>query len=132
MKTLKILFPLILIPTLIGCGGGTTLIQSTSISVGQVSTTKSDYISYSCVKCDGTLTYRLTVKESQALEIKSTAKIEKGALTVTLINAKDEEKYKQIIVEDLNYIIPLEEYGKYKISVVCDDFKGNFTFSWSK
>ena len=85
MKTLKILFPLIFIPTLIGCGGGTTLIQSTSISVGQVSTTKSDYISYSCIKCDGTLTYRLTVKESQALEIKSTAKIEKGAITVTLI-----------------------------------------------
>ena len=115
-----------------GCGGGTTLSQNTSISVGQVSSTKNNSISYSCIKCDGTLTYRFTVKESDALEIRSTASIEKGALTVTLTDSDNQEKYKQIIVEDLNYTIPLEKHGKYKMSVVCDDFKGKFTFDWSK
>ena len=131
MKYLKVLLPILLIPTLTGCGGS-MLDDSKCTSFGAVSSVTSTAISYSVQKADGTLVYSINVKESHALEIKASVELDKGAITVGLKNKDGEEKYKEIIIETTNFSIPIETYGKYKITVICDDFKGKFAFSWSK
>ena len=90
-------------------------------------------ISFSCQKCNGEIVYEIKVKENTDLNIFGNAKINLGALTITVKDELEEEQYYQdIIVDDFDFQITLPESKKYHISIIHDDFKGSYKLNWNK
>lgn len=131
-KSLRKLPILLMTPFLLGCEGTTTIISSMAVMMGAVTKTTSTSISFSCQKASGDITYRINISEKNSTTIKCKTEIIYGALTMTITNSLGQEKYKEILIDDLEFEIPLEETGKYKILVHHDDFKGSYNLDWAK
>ena len=125
---------LFMIPALTGCGiGGTRVVFDHTTSIMSTSNVTGSSISFSCQKCNGEIVYEIKVKENTDLNIYGNAKINLGALTITVKDESEEEQYYQdIIIDDLEFQITLPEAGKYHISIIHDDFKGSYKLNWSK
>lgn len=125
---------LFMIPALTGCGiGGTRVVFDHTTSIMSTSNVTGSSISFSCQKCNGEIVYEIKVKENTDLNIYGNAKINLGALTITVKDESEEEQYYQdIIIDDLEFQITLPEAGKYHISIIHDDFKGLYKLNWSK
>ena len=125
---------LFMIPALTGCGiGGTRVVFDRTTSIMSTSNVTGSSISFSCQKCNGEIVYEIKVKENTDLNIYGNAKLNLGALTITVKDELEEEQYYQdIIIDDLEFQITLPEAGKYHISIIHDDFKGSYKLNWSK
>ena len=117
--------------TLTSCGGTPTVSESgTSLFANRKMTSTS--ISYSCEKDNRNATYTFQVKKNHADEIAFNATVEYGFFTYTLSDSSGVTLKADIVVDDVNYTIPLNGSGKYKLNIITDDFKGTYQFKWSK
>ena len=125
---------LFMIPVLTGCGlGGIRVISDHTTAIMSSSNISGSSISFSCQKCNGEIVYEIKVKENTDLNIYGNAKINLGALTITVKDESEEEQYYQdIIVDDMDFQIALPEPGKFHLSIIHDDFKGSYKLNWNK
>lgn len=131
MKHLRLLLPLLTIPMLVACGD--TKVDNLKLtSIAAVDRTTSTSIYYSCKKAQGTAVYTINVKESRSLDITSSVVLTGGTLGIIVKNSGGDEVYNAALDESLDFVISLEEYGKYKINIQCESFVGSFSFDWSK
>ena len=129
-KRIRILLPILIVPFLTSCRG-TTVTKTSTIELGSITNMSKSSIDYSCQRCDGTATYSLTISKNQSLDMKADFIVELGALTITVMDKKNNlENF--IVVEDYSRTINFENYGSYKIRVVADEFKGSYSFNWAK
>ena len=131
MKHLRLLLPLLTIPMLVACGD--TKVDNLKLtSLAGVDRTTSTSIYYSTKKAQGIAVYTINVKETRSLDITSSVKVDGGTLGILVKNSSGDEVYNVTLDESLDFVIPLQDYGKYKINIQCESFAGSFSFDWSK
>lgn len=127
------LFPLMLVPFLAACdGGGLVVLYDNTVSFMSSSTTTGSKIYLSTQKTNGDIMYKATIDEKKSLTINADVKLQAGAITISIFSMEDEKLFQEIVIEDMNFDIPLNDYGDYKINIIHDDFKGSYTIKWSK
>lgn len=128
--SVKALSTLLIIPFLCSCNSGTILVSDKTTAVAAVSNLKPTEIYFSCQKCEGVSIYSFNVKEGQSKIIKTDVSVDSGSLSFVLTNNDKEEVYKETFTVKANFEIPLENYGKYRIEINHEQFKGSYRLNW--
>ena len=118
------LLPLAFIPFLSACAGSTIIVSNNTTSIMSVSNMSGSEIYFSCKSCKGEIVYQISVGETQSLSIKTDVKIDGGTVTFTVTE--------QGITDNSNFEIPLKDYGKHRVKINHDGFKGSYRLNWSK
>ena len=92
-------------------------------------------IDVSCEYCKGTATYKIKIKEEYSQSVKYDIKVKEGTVSIKVEDNDGKEIANQTLnpAED-NYTgtFELGDYGKYKITMVFEEFSGSYKFDWSK
>ena len=129
--TFKALSTLLIIPLLSSCGGGTILVSDKTTAVAAISNLKPTEIYFSCQKCEGASIYSFEVKETYSKTIKTEISVDSGGLSFVITNSNKEEVYKDSFTVKANFEIPLENYGKYRIEINHEQFRGSYRLNWA-
>ena len=134
MKTpIRQLSILLLTPFLFGCiNSGTALVSDKSTAVASVSNLKPAEIYFSCQRCEGITIYSFNIKEGQSPTVKADVTVESGSLTFTITDSNKETLFSEQHTAKANFDIRLENYGKYRIEITHEKFKGSYRLNWEK
>ena len=129
MKLFKAL-PLLLLAPMTACGSTTTVLRYNFVAATLKTKNTNNSFYLESTRCNGTAIYSFSVKNEETLAIHSDVKLVYGALTVTLKQG-DNELYKDIIIDNFNEDISLKGlHGKFKMTIIHDDYRGSYKFSW--
>ena len=124
---------LLMVPLLTACVfGDTKVVSDNTTAIMSTSNMTSTSISFSCQKCDGVIIYSINVKEENEKAISCNLDLSSGALTIVVKDSEGVELYNNSLNESVNYDIPLESYGKHRIELTHNEFKGSYRLSWAK
>ena len=134
MKPLsKVIIPLLTLPLITGCvASGVYVISDKASSIASISNIKTTEIYYKCQKCDGDIIYGLTIKDNQSTTMKANIIVEEGTLSFKILSSDKTEIYAVELTNPLEYEIPLEKAGKYRLEVSHHSFRGSYKFNWAK
>ena len=126
------LMPMCFICAISACNGSVMIVEDHLTSIFSTTNMTSTSLYFSASKSNGYIVYAINVKEGQSLSIKCNATIDLGALTFDVTKQDEEEAFfHKIVTDNLDFEIPLQEYGKYKIKVIHDEFKGSYCLNWA-
>lgn len=124
---------LISLPLLASCiASGVYVVSDKTTSIASISNIKTTEIYYKCQKSQGDIIYALVIKDNQSTTIKSNVVVEEGSLSLKVTNSDKVEIYNSTLTEPLEYEIPLEKTGKYRLEISHQSFKGSYKFNWAK
>ena len=134
MKKLAIIVPILLLALIfVSCSTSVTFTGVRTMCVRSETKYK---VSLSCETFNGTATYKIKTDEDHARAIHYDINVEDGTLTVEIEDNKGEQLYKDVftpgVFEDKKHRYSLDDYGKYKIKITADGFKGSYAFDWSQ
>ena len=130
-NTLKLLLPVFALPLLCSCSLP-VLSSVMEYELNSKRTSNDHSFTFKCDKAQGTMTYRFKITNKQSLDIKADYTVELGALTVTVMDDDKNEIHNGIIVENGDTVYTVSDYGYYRVEIVCDEFRGGFSFNWAK
>jgi len=134
MKQLaKKLLPLTVLPFLVACGNGTTVVidmHANFIMASRVETNTK--ISLSVQKANGDMTYRITIGDKTSDTLTGDVKVKGGQVSFLVSTMNDEVLYENAFAEDGNFEVKVSEAGKYKIKLNFSDFNGSYVVTWAK
>lgn len=117
---------------IMGCGGTTTIISNKTNSFGAVTSFSSNGIVNSFKKCDGTIIYRINVKEERDPTIYCDITVNSGSLKLTLISMSDEAGEYISFTESQKFEFGVGESGNYKIQIEHNGFAGSYKIKWNQ
>ena len=134
MKQLaKKLLPLTVLPFLVACGNGATVVidmHANFIMASRVETNTK--ISLSVQKANGDMTYRITIGDKTSDTLTGDVKVKGGQVSFLVSTMNDEVLYENAFAEDGNFEVKVSEAGKYKIKLNFSDFNGSYVVTWAK
>lgn len=136
MKKLIIVISILLIAVLfVACNA--TSVRFTGKRVGCVRSENEKDFSLSCESFNGTATYTITLSEETGNIIEYAIEYQEGKLTIEFINPKNEVLYTREVernIKDIQGIYNAKDfaalYGKCKIKITAENFKGSYKFNW--
>ena len=134
MKQLaKKLLPLTVLPFLVACGNGATVVIDMNASFIMASRTEtSTKISLSVQKANGDMTYRITVGDKTSDTLTGDVKVKGGQVSFLVSTMNDEVLYENAFAEGGNFEVKVSEAGNYKIKLNFSDFNGSYIVTWAK
>ena len=134
MKKLAIIVPILLLALIfVSCSTSVTFTGVRTMCVRSETKYK---VSLSCETFNGTATYNIKTDEDHAKSIHYDINVEDGTLTVEIEDNKGEQLYKDVFTPGAEpheyHYYGLTDYGKYKIKITADGFKGSYAFDWSE
>ena len=134
MKPLsKVIIPLLSLPLLASCTlSGVYVISDKTSSIASISNIKTTEIYFKCQKCEGDIIYGLTIKDNQSTTMKTNIIVEEGTLSFKILNNDKTEIYAAELTNPLEYEIPLEKTGKYRLEISHHSYRGSYKFNWAK
>ena len=134
MKQLaKKLLPLTVLPFLVACGNGATVVidmHATFIMASRTET--STKISLSVQKANGDMTYRITIGDKTSDTLTGDVKVKGGQVSFLVSTMNDEVLYENAFAESGNFEVKVSEAGNYKIKLNFSDFNGSYVVTWAK
>ena len=134
MKQLaKKLLPLTVLPFLVACGNGATVVIDMNASFIMASRTEtSTKISLSVQKANGDMTYRITIGDKTSDTLTGDVKVKGGQVSFLVSTMNDEVLYENAFAEGGNFEVKVSEAGNYKIKLNFSDFNGSYIVTWAK
>lgn len=132
MKKLAVVLSVLLLAIIfVSCATSATF---TGTRIGCVSNQESYKVSLSCHSFNGTATYKIKTDEDHARNIHYDITVEEGTLIVEIQDNDGNQLYKDTFTPDSqpeqNHCYGVG-YGKYKIMLTADEFRGSYVFDWS-
>ena len=131
MKKLAVIVPILLLSLIFVSCVSTVFTGTATMCVRSETEYK---VSLSCETFNGSATYKIKTDEDHAKNIHYEITVEEGTLTVEIQDNDGNQLYKDVFTPterpdgDNYYGV---SYGKYKIKVIADGFKGSYLFDWS-
>ena len=134
MKQLaKKLLPLTVLPFLVACGNGATVVIDMNATFIMASRTEtSTKISLSVQKANGDMTYRITIGDKTSDTLTGDVKVKGGQVSFLVSTMNDEVLYENAFAESGNFEVKVSEAGNYKIKLNFSDFNGSYVVTWAK
>ena len=134
MKSIsKKLLPLVVLPFLVACGNGATVILNMNATFIMASRTETNTkISLSVQKANGDMTYRITIGDKTSDTLTGDVKVKGGQVSFVVSTMSDEVLYENAFLEAGNFEVPVSEAGNYKIKINFSDFNGSYVVTWAK
>ena len=134
MKQLaKKLLPLTVLPFLVACGNGATVIIDMHANFIMASRTETNTkISLSVQKANGDMTYRITIGDKTSDTLTGDVKVKGGQVSFLVSTMNDEVLYENAFAEGGNFEVKVSEAGNYKIKLNFSDFNGSYIVTWAK
>ena len=134
MKQLaKKLLPLTVLPFLVACRNGATVVIDMNASFIMASRTEtSTKISLSVQKANGDMTYRITIGDKTSDTLTGDVKVKGGQVSFLVSTMNDEVLYENAFAEGGNFEVKVSEAGNYKIKLNFSDFNGSYVVTWAK
>ena len=134
MKQLaKKLLPLTVLPFLVACGNGATVVIDMNASFIMASRTEtSTKISLSVKKANGDMTYRITIGDKTSDTLTGDVEVKGGQVSFLVSTMNDEVLYENAFAEGGNFEVKVSEAGNYKIKLNFSDFNGSYVVTWAK
>ena len=129
---IKKTLPVFLIPLLAGCVNSARVVSNNTTAIASIQNTSATEIYFSCEKCQGNTTYQFFVTEKNELSVASEVTVAGGSVAFVITDPNNKELYNETLTESANFSIPLETYGKHKLKVVYEAFKGKYKLNWAK
>ena len=138
MKKLTILISILLIVVLsvllVACNG--VSVKMRGVRIGCYRSETQYKISLSCESFDGTAEYTIKTDKEHAQNIHFDIDVQEGKLTVEVLdsdgNVKAAGVYEAGKPIEGDHYYGLTEYGKHKINVTAEGFKGSYCFDWER
>lgn len=131
-KPLVLLLTSISLFSLTGCVKGIKVVSDHTTGIMVVSNNKPYEIYYSCKKCDGTIIYKIDVNENYSTDLKANVNVDSGAFSMKITNEEGLELYNDSLTSSLEFVVPLAQYGSYRLELGHDAFKGSYRLNWNK
>ena len=129
----KKLLPLTVLPFLVACGNGATVVidmHATFIMASRSET--STRISLSVQKANGDMTYKIAIGDKTSDTLTGDVKVKGGEVAFAVTTMADEVLYENAFAEGGNFEVKVSESGDYKIKLNFSDFNGSYVVTWAK
>ena len=129
----KKLLPLTVLPFLVACGNGATVVidmHATFIMASRSET--STRISLSVQKANGDMTYKIAIGDKTSDTLTGDVKVKGGEVAFAVTTMADEVLYENAFAEGGNFEVKVSEAGNYKIKLNFSDFNGSYIVTWAK
>ena len=129
----KRLTPLMVVPFLMACGNGTTIVLSENATfIMSNQTVTNTVIALSVQKANGQTTYRISLGDKTSDTIHGDVSPKDGSVEFTVLTMEDEVLYNNEFIAEGNFDVTVPETGNYKFKIEYSDFKGSYKVSWAK